>query len=131
MVDGACLVFCSHTTCALVVNEWEDGAQEDFRRRLQNMASPDDYYLHDDMDLRTQNLVPGERKNGHAHVMQMLLGGTSIIFPVRGGSILLGRWQRITLVELDHPKDRLVAVQMLAPSWPSTRPEGAERRKAS
>ena len=67
MIEGACVVFCRHTTCALVVNEWEDGVQEDFRRRLQDMFPLDDYYIHDDLDLRTQNLVPGECRNGHAH----------------------------------------------------------------
>ena len=26
MTDGAAIVFCAHTTCALLINEWEDGA---------------------------------------------------------------------------------------------------------
>ena len=132
LVEGACVAFSRHTTCALLVNEWEDGAQEDFRRRLQAMFPPEDYYVHDDLALRTQNLVPGERRNGHAHVMQMLMGGTSITLPVRNGALLLGRWQRVALVELDHPKDRMVAFQMLASRGP--RPDTARRslsRKAS
>ena len=120
LVDGACVVFCRHTTCALIVNEWEDGAQEDFRRRLEAMFPVDDYYIHDDLDLRTQNLVPGERRNGQAHVMQMLMGGTSVTLPVRDGALLLGRWQRVAMIELDRPKDRMIALQMLS----STRSPG-------
>ena len=34
VVDGAAIVFCAHTTCALLINEWEDGAMADFRRHL-------------------------------------------------------------------------------------------------
>lgn len=113
LTEGACVAFCRHTTCALLVNEWEDGAQEDFRRRIETLFPPDDYYAHDDLDVRTQNLVPNERRNGHAHVVQMLMGGTSVTLPVRGGDLLLGRWQRVALVELDHPKDRSIALQML------------------
>ena len=111
--EGICVAFTRHTTCALAISEWEDGALEDFRRRLQALFPPDDYYAHDDLDRRTQNLVPGERRNGHAHVAQMLMGGSSLSIPVRGGRLLLGRWQRVLLVELDHPKTRSVALQLL------------------
>ena len=111
--EGVCVVFTRHTTCALAINEWEEGAIEDFRRRLQVLFPPDDYYAHDDLERRTQNLVPGERRNGHAHVAQMLMGGSSLSIPVRGRRLLLGRWQRVLLVELDHPKTRSVALQLL------------------
>ena len=116
MEHGACVVFARHTTCALVVNEWERGALADFRRRLEELFPADAYYEHDDLSLRTQNLVPGERRNGHAHVAQMLLGGSSLSIPVRSGRLLLGRWQRVLLVELDEPKEREVAVELLGPS---------------
>ena len=26
VTDGAAIAFCAHTTCALLINEWEDGA---------------------------------------------------------------------------------------------------------
>lgn len=111
--DGACIAFSRHTTCALMINEWEDGALEDLRDRLQALVPLDDYYAHDDHARRTQNLMPAERRNGHAHVAQMLMGGTSLVIPVRRGRLLLGRWQRVILVELDHPKDRSIALQFL------------------
>lgn len=120
--EGICVVFTRHTTCALAINEWEEGALEDFRRRLQALVPPDDYYAHDDLDRRTQNLVPGERRNGHAHVAQMLMGGSSLSIPVRGGRLLLGRWQRVLLVELDHPKVRSVALQLLGSQARSASP---------
>lgn len=120
--EGLCVMFTRHTTCALTINEWEDGALEDFRRRVQDLFPPDDYYAHDDLDRRTQNLVPGERRNGHAHVAQMLMGGSSLSIPVRDGDLMLGTWQRIILVELDHPKRRDVALQLLGERTTDARP---------
>ena len=121
LIDGLCVAFTRHTTCALAINEWEDGALADFRRRLEELCPPDEYYAHDDLQRRTQNLVPGERRNGHAHVAQMLMGGSSLSIPVRDGDLLLGRWQRLLLVELDHPKDRHVALQLLGERTASKR----------
>lgn len=111
--EGACLAFCRHTTCALVINEWEDGALEDLRAHIERTIPPSAYYAHDDHSRRTQNLIPAERRNGAAHVAAMLMGGASLIVPIRRGALHLGRWQRVILVELDEPKERSIAVQFL------------------
>lgn len=112
--DGFALAFCRHTTCGLLINELEDGAQADLAARLDHLFPPSTYYAHDDLAIRTQNLQPGERANGHAHVAQMLMGGTSHTIPVADGVPLLGRWQRLLLVELDEPKPREVVLQVYA-----------------
>jgi secondary thiamine-phosphate synthase enzyme len=104
------VAFCPHTTCTLLINEWEEGALSDFRDRLEALVPDDDYYAHDDMERRTQNLQEAhERQNGHAHVKQMLMSATSHAIPVAAGEPLLGRWQRLLLLELDDPKERQVA----------------------
>jgi secondary thiamine-phosphate synthase enzyme len=104
------VAFCAHTTCTLILNELEDGALDDLRRRLDQLVPADVYYGHDDLDRRRQNLEDGhERPNGRAHVMQMLLGGSSHSIPVVGGEPVLGRWQRLLLLELDEPRERRVA----------------------
>lgn len=113
--DGFAIAFSRHTTCALLINELEDGAQEDLAARLDTLFPPSIYYAHDDLAIRTQNLQPGERANGHAHVAQMLMGGTSHTIPFAGGKPLLGRWQRLLLVELDEPKPREVVLKVYAP----------------
>jgi secondary thiamine-phosphate synthase enzyme len=110
--DGFVIAFSRHTTCALLINELEDGVQEDLRARLDHLFPPSIYYAHDDLAIRTQNLLPGERANGHAHVAQMLMGGTSQTIPFAGGELLLGRWQRLLLLELDEPKPRELIVQV-------------------
>ena len=109
VTDGMVVAFCPHTTCNLVINEWEDGALEDFRRRVECIVPGDVYYAHDDLERRTQNLQEGhERANGQAHVTQMLLGATSHAVPVAAGEPMFGQWQRLLLIELDEPKDRQV-----------------------
>jgi len=109
VTDGAAIVFCAHTTCALLINEWEDGALNDFRGRVSQLV-PDEgvYYAHDDFDVRTQNMHDDERKNGHAHVKAMLLSATSHAIPVAAGEPSFGTWQRLIFFEMDEPKDRTV-----------------------
>ena len=109
VTEGCVVAFCTHTTAALLINEWEDGALEDFRARLEALIPDDIAYSHDDLDRRTQNLQEGhERPNGRSHVAQMLMGGSSHAIPVLGGKPMLGRWQRLMLIELDEPKERQV-----------------------
>ena len=114
ITDGVVVAFCAHTTCALLINEWEDGALDDFRRHLTDLVPHDDaYFRHDDLSIRTQNLQADERANGHAHVKAMLLSATSHSIPVIGGEASLGTWQRLMLLELDEPKERTVTFQVM------------------
>ena len=109
ITDGCVVAFCAHTTCALIVNEWEDGALDDLRRRLQAIVPDDVYYAHDDLERRTQNLQEGhERRNGRSHVTAMVLGATSHAIPVLAGEPAFGQWQRLVLLELDEPKERTI-----------------------
>ena len=109
VTDGAAIAFCAHTTCALLINEWEDGALDDFRDRVRRLIPEDVYYAHDDLDRRTQNLAEShERRNGHSHVKAMLLSATSHAIPVVAGEPAFGRWQRLILFEMDEPKGRQV-----------------------
>ncbi len=109
MTEGAAVAFCAHTTCALLINEWEDGALQDFRTRMVHLVPDDVYYAHDDLARRTQNLDEShERRNGPAHVKAMLLSASSHAIPVSGGTPMFGRWQRLILFEMDEPKDRQI-----------------------
>jgi secondary thiamine-phosphate synthase enzyme len=109
VTSGCAVAFCAHTTCALLINEWEDGALADFRRHLLELVPQDGvYYQHDDLSVRTQNLNPDERTNGHAHVKAMLLSATSHAIPIQAGEPGLGTWQRLILFELDDPKERSI-----------------------
>lgn len=98
-----------HTTTAIVVNEHEPLLLADFDALLARAAPGDASYRHDDMDVRTVNLAPGERPNGHAHCRALLLG-LSVSLNLAEGRLQLGRWQRVFLVELDGPRAREVSV---------------------
>lgn len=112
VTTGCAVAFCSHTTAALIVNEWEDGVHDDLRTRLDSIVPAGDY-AHDDMERRTQNVEDDhERPNGRAHVGAMLLGGTSHAIPVGDGEPMLGRWQRLFLLELDDPRERQIVVHV-------------------
>jgi secondary thiamine-phosphate synthase enzyme len=109
VTEGCAVVFCAHTTCALIINEWEDGVLDDLRARLDALVPGDIYYAHDDLDRRTQNLQEShERPNGRSHVTQVLLGSTSHAIPVSAGEPMFGQWQRLLMLELDQPKEREV-----------------------
>jgi secondary thiamine-phosphate synthase enzyme len=101
-----------HTTTAIVVNEFEPLLHADFSTVLQNLAPSDARYRHDDVTARTVNLTADERVNGHAHCRALLLGASACL-NVIDGRLLLGRWQRVFMVELDGPRARDVSVFIL------------------
>ena len=98
-----------HTTTAIIVNEHEPLLLADFQALLEAVAPAGGRYQHDDVDARTVNVTEGERPNGHAHCRALLLP-PSVCLNVAGGRLLLGRWQRVFLVELDGPRERDLSV---------------------
>jgi len=111
VIAGSILVFSKHTTAAIVANEKEPLLLEDLADLLCRLAPPAAQYRHDDLSIRTVNLAADEPKNGHAHCQHLFLG-CSIQFPILNGSLDLGQWQRIFLVELDSPRARQVVLQV-------------------
>lgn len=112
VIDGYALVYSMHTTCSVVVNEKETGLLADLNATMQRLVPALETYLHDDFNIRTENMHEGETKNAHAHLRQILGGGTSEYVPVAEGSLLLGKWQRIMFIEFDRPREREVLIQI-------------------
>ena len=98
-----------HTTTAIVVNEHEPLLLADFQSLLEAAAPGEGPYQHDDTAMATVNLTDAERPNGHAHCRALLLPPSACLNVV-GGRLLLGRWQRVFLVELDGPRERDISV---------------------
>jgi secondary thiamine-phosphate synthase enzyme len=113
--DGMAVVFSRHTTAAIKINEREPLLLDDMARVLRQWAPPGNGYSHDDFSVRTVNMTPDERPNGHAHCQQLLLN-TSETIPISDGELLLGAWQSLFVVELDGPRERDILVQVWA-SW--------------
>ena len=101
-----------HTTTAISINEHEPLLLADFTRLLDWTAPADAGYRHDNPAARTVNVTSDERHNGHSHCRALLLGASACINLI-GGRLLLGRWQRVFLVELDGPRLREVSVLVL------------------
>jgi len=110
--EGIALVFSCHTTAAIRINENEPLLLRDMEELLKRLAPRELYYRHNDFAIRTHNMTPEECPNAHAHLQHLLLG-TSEAVPIQGGKLVLGRWQRIFLVELDRPRERKILVQVV------------------
>ncbi len=99
-----------HTTAALILNENEPLLLEDMKKNLENTASKNAGYKHDDFSIRTVNMCDDEHANGHAHCKAIRLP-VNIILNIIDGEAQFGQWQRIFLLELDRSRKR--KVQML------------------
>jgi secondary thiamine-phosphate synthase enzyme len=110
--QGQLLAVSAHTTCALIVQENEPLLLADLCDRLRRFASIDEAYRHNELDVRTVNVCgPDECANGHSHCQHVLLGAC-VALPIAEGDVVLGRWQRVLLVELDRPRPRELTVQV-------------------
>ena len=105
-----------HTTVAIVVNENEPLLLTDFADALENAAPAAARYRHDDATIRTVNLTPNERVNGHAHCRALFLGFSACI-NIIDGTLQLGAWQRVFMAELDGPRDREISVMVVGEGW--------------
>jgi len=108
--NGFVTVTSRHTTTALTINENEERLIEDVKTFLTQLIPPRARYLHNDIHLR--DCPPDEPENAHSHLAAMLLGSSEVI-PVSEGRLVLGQYQSIMLVELDGPRERSVAVQVV------------------
>lgn len=95
--DGTATVYVEHTTAAITINEAERRLLGDFGTALVDLV-PDEGWAHDELD-----------DNADAHVRAMLVGPSATV-PVSGGSLDLGTWQSVLLVECDGPRTRTVRV---------------------
>ncbi len=114
--NGFVTIYSKHTTLAIRINEKEKGIVKDFTKLMDNILPRDAYYHHNDLHIRTENLVcePGASDclNGHSHCAHLLMG-TSESVPIVDRKLLLGQWQRIFAIELDRPRKREVFLQVI------------------
>jgi secondary thiamine-phosphate synthase enzyme len=108
ITTGLVAVQSMHTTTGVIVNEDEPLLLDDFVALLETLVSARQRYRHDDMTQRG-NVPADEPANGHAHCRALLLP-TSTVVTISDGHLVLGRWQRIFLVELDGPRHRHLSV---------------------
>ena len=98
--DGIAVVYTTHTTTAIIINEAERGLMDDIINVIQKIV-PQNSYKHNRID-----------NNADAHLRAVILGN-SVVVPVTNGKLDLGTWQRIMFVELDGPRNRRVLVRVV------------------
>jgi secondary thiamine-phosphate synthase enzyme len=111
VLEGLVTVSSLHTTCALSVNENEKCLSADIRDFFLKIAPPEGPYKHNDLHLRV-GIPPDEPENAHSHLIAMLLGNSETV-TIHHGELVLGRYQSILLLEMDGPRERTLAVQVL------------------
>ncbi len=112
LIDGLVVVQTWHTTTGLMINEHEPLLLEDLAAMFERLVPEAAGFAHDDFTRRRVNLMPGERRNGHAHCRAALLR-TSEWLPVSGGAPTRGRWQCVVLGEVAGPQRRRVSFRAI------------------
>ena len=59
-----------------------------------------------------EHMTDDESPNGHAH-LQHLFMGTSETVPIIEGQMQFGTYQSVFFIELDHPRNREVMLQVV------------------
>jgi len=105
--EGLVSIWSMHTTCTLLINEFQVALLSDIKKFLEQMVARDAEYMHND-----PNHSDCDRMNADSHLRAMLLGH-SLTLQISGGEVVLGQWQRILMAELDGPRARSLRVQIL------------------
>ena len=108
--EGIVSIWSMHTTCTLLINEFQGALLSDIKRFLEQMVARDADYMHND-----PNHSDCDRQNADSHLRAMLLGH-SLTLQISGGEVVLGQWQRILMAELDGPRARSLRVQVFGVS---------------
>ena len=98
--DGICCLNVLHTTAALTTADLDPGTDLDMLDAFEAMM-PKLRYRH-----------PHNPEHVPDHILSSMIG-TALTLPVEGGSLVLGTWQRVILVELDGPRNRELMLTFL------------------
>ncbi|MGH2710100.1 MAG: secondary thiamine-phosphate synthase enzyme YjbQ [Actinomycetota bacterium] len=89
--DGLVSVFVPHATAGLAVMETGAGSEGDLEDAIERLLPRTDAYWHSH----------GSNGHGADHLLPVFIS-PSLVLPVIGGSVELGTWQRIVLVDTNR-----------------------------
>jgi secondary thiamine-phosphate synthase enzyme len=101
--NGICHLSILHTTAALTTADLDPGTDLDMLDAFEAMI-PKLRYRH-----------PHDPAHVPDHILSALIG-TSVALPVERGSLVLGTWQRVVLMEFDGPRERQGVLSVIAAS---------------
>lgn len=98
--SGICHLSILHTTAALTTADLDPGTDLDMLDAFEAMI-PKLRYRH-----------PHNPAHVPDHILSALIG-TSVALPVEQGSLVLGTWQRVVLMEFDGPRERQAVLNLV------------------
>lgn len=99
--EGVVNLFLTHTTAALATADLDPGGTDaDYLDALEALI-PKLSYRH-----------PHDPTHMPDHISSTLIG-TSLTIPYRKGALVLGRWQRVVLIECDGPRERRIIASLI------------------
>ena len=104
---GMVVVTSLHTTCAILINEWQEALLHDVKKYLSGLINKDEYYRHNDPEWSDC-----DRHNADSHLRSLMLG-MNLTLQIADGDVVLGEWQSVILAELDGPRQRTIRIQAM------------------
>ena len=105
--NGSLHVAIIGSTGSVTTIEYEPGVVEDLKRAINRLAPP---------EMEDEHEKAWHDGNGHSHVQAALLG-PSIAIPVRRGTLALGTWQQVVVINHDNrPRRRRVEITVVGNS---------------
>jgi secondary thiamine-phosphate synthase enzyme len=98
--SGHLCVLVQHTTAAITTADLDPGTDQDLLDALESMM-PHLQWRH-----------PHNPAHAPDHLLASIIG-PSIVVPVRDGSLQLGTWQRIVLLEFNGPQQRAIDISFI------------------
>ena len=102
--DGTVSVFVPGSTAAVTTLEFERGGVHDLKVTLDRLIPAEGDYEHNRLNNDT---------NSHAHMRAAIVGPSETV-PLADGTLRLGIWQQIVLIDFDdRPRERTVLVNVI------------------
>ncbi len=103
--NGTLTLFVKHTTASVMIIEDEPGIRADTKNFWDGLIPPKHEWQH--------NVRNHGEDNGHSHLRGQLQG-PSLTIPIVQGTLTLGTWQQIVLIDFDtRARTRELVVQVM------------------
>jgi secondary thiamine-phosphate synthase enzyme len=104
--EGLINIYTMHTTSAILINENEEGLEEDIPDFLERLVPKNWNYRHSHFYRKDGRMAI----NAWAHIRSVLIGPNASL-PIKNGKLLKGFRQNIYFIELDGPHKRDIVMQ--------------------
>ena len=104
IIDGLVSISVIGSTASISTMEFEPALSEDIKDQLEEFASRNKPSRH--------SQTWGD-DNGFSHIRATFMG-PGIVIPIKGGKMVLGKWQQIVVIDHDNrPRSRKIFIQVI------------------